>query len=150
MIDLVQWWVAIGLYNIKGISSRVCSKESHTIQYCERSDKHDCDDDDITDCQVPGGIVYSDNDNTIDIPCGAWSIYDNTNRVALLLYCIIILLLSCVLCDILSYIWMGYYHNQDRHIARKFTWGVHLEEKWTSSIIQQQPKRTQLNYIVYA
>ena len=37
-----------------------------------------------------------------------------------------------------------------RHVARKSTWGVRLEEKWTSSIIQQQPKRTQLSYIVCA
>ena len=84
MIDLIQWQVAIGLYNIKGMSSTICCKED----ICTNSDKLDCDDD-ITDCsgmQVPGGIVYSDNDNTIDIPHCAWSIYDNS-KVALLLYC---------------------------------------------------------------
>ena len=116
MIDVIQWRLAIGLYNIKGTSSRTCCKECYTIQYCTNSDKLDCDDDDITNCsgmQVPGGIVYSDNDNSIDIPRGAWSIYDNSNKVALLLYYIIILFLSCVLCGILSYIWLGYYHNQN-------------------------------------
>ena len=58
-------------------------------------------------------------------------------------------LLECpLLCKLKACSSYSMAQTQRRHVARKFTWGVCLEEKWTSSIIQQQPKRTQLSPMV--